>query len=337
MRSLANRHVTAFSKIELIAVLAIIVIAILLMPPGVERCCEADRRVKCNHNQRNLALACHSANDTNGSMPPYDSRVMPADNPYSNNGGNYGSLFYALLPYVCEVNYYNGGAYPLAHGKCYAASVVHGSLKAPANFSAGPPIRLLDYMDSPPERNTGLTSIIKGYICPSDQTAQATQNMAPNGWAGTSYACNFLVFGNSAVADVNDPDGLGGSKRPGAWGQKVTLAESFPDGIAFTILFAEKFVSCDNGTTGTAWAWPNHDSSFAPAVAMESPWNDGTRFQFLLTAANCQSQYAQTGHAGGMNVVMADGSGRSLSFSLSALTYQHAMQPNDGAKLGPDW
>jgi hypothetical protein len=63
-----------------------------------------------------------------------------------------------------------------------------------------------------------------------------------------------LVFGNPNRAEVNDPDGQGGSGFKGQWGYLAKLPDSFPDGSSNTILFAEKFVSCNEGTTGTAWA-----------------------------------------------------------------------------------
>jgi hypothetical protein len=313
----------------------------LFVAPSISRVREGENRVKCNNNQRQLALACHNANDTNGSIPPYDCRVMSPNNVYSNSGCNYGSLYYALVPFIESSSLYGSGCYstPYAppNGMAYGVTVIKGSKVAPINLVPGSPPHLVDYLENPPQSDMVLTQVVRIFTCPSDPTSQESKGVAPNGWGGSSYGCNFLVFGNSAKEDVNDPDGLGGSGRKVSWGQKVTLKDSFPDGQTNTILFAEKYLSCDNGQTGTAWAWPNHDSSFAPAVAMESPWNDGSRFQLLPMPERCVSQYAQTGHAGGMNVVLADGSGRSLSTSLSRVTYQRAMQPNDGQQLGPDW
>jgi hypothetical protein len=249
-----------------------------------------------------------------------------------------------MLPFVEQANLYNGSLYtpPSTQRKAYAVTQVIGSTTSvPANYHPTMMPACGDFTDrikntENVQCNLVLAQVVKVFLCPSDPTANSSDGVAPNSWGGASYGCNFLVFGNSAIEDVNDPDGLG-SGNHGVWGQKVTLADSFPDGTAHTVLFAEKYLSCNNGTTGTAWAWPNHNSSFAPAVAMESPWTDGTRFQHQPLPADCVSQYTQTGHPGGMSVVMADGSFRTMSSSISALTYQHLMQPNDGAKLGPDW
>jgi prepilin-type processing-associated H-X9-DG protein len=326
-----------FKWLDLLMMIVILGLCLGLFAPAILQTRMRGQRAPCNNSLRTLALASHNAMDTYGSLPPFDSRAIPGNNRWNQSGVNYGSPFFHLLPFTEQTNLYNGGFYPNSAGGTFAASVVLGSRAAPSNYDPGPPETIVDYVVNPPETDTVLTQVVKVLLCPSDPTAQAGSGMAPNGWAGSSYACNFLVFGNSNPADVNDPDGRGGSGKEGKWGALATIPGSFPDGTFNTILFAEKYVSCNDGTTGTAWAWANHDSAFAPAVAMESPWNDGTKFQLQPPPEKCRGQYAQTGHSGGMNVAMADGSVRSVATSVSAITYQHAMQPNDGMPLGPDW
>jgi prepilin-type N-terminal cleavage/methylation domain-containing protein len=341
-----------FTLIELLVVIAIIGILIALLLPAVQKVREAANRVKCNNNQRQLALACHNQNDTNSSMGPYDSRALPASNPYQNQGGNYGGQLFTLLPFIEQVNLYNGAAFtsPVS-GKAYAVTVALGSGLVPANYSAGPPQVFTDVnstavaplpITTPP---AVAAQVVKTFVCPSDPTATALDSVANNGWGGSSYGGNFFVFGNQYPVNVNDPDGLGGSATSGQWGSKAVIPATFPDGTSNTILFGERYMQCgitvnNVGTpniAGCAWAWPNHTATYAPAIAMESPWNDGTRFQLLPIPVNCDYRYMQTGHAGGMNVCLADGSGRSVSSSVSALTFQHAIQPNDGQPLGADW
>jgi prepilin-type N-terminal cleavage/methylation domain-containing protein len=335
-----------FTLIELLVVIAIIGILIALLLPAVQKVREAANRVKCNNNQRQLALACHNQNDTNGQIGVYDSRFLPVSNVYQNQGYNYGGLLFTLLPFIEQSNLYNGAIYtppaPATQGKVYAATQIVGSILAlPPNYSTTAIPACTDWptpYNTPIDLNTRTCAqVVKTYICPSDPTATSADGVAPNGWGGASYGGNFLLFGNQYPLNINDPDGLGGSGTSGSFATKTVIPASFPDGTSNTILFGEKYLSCNAGATGTAWAWPNHSSLYAPAIAMESPWNDGTRFQLLPIPAVCISQYAQTGHAGGMNVVLGDGSGRSISTSVSALTYRYAMQPNDGNTLGGDW
>jgi prepilin-type processing-associated H-X9-DG protein len=70
---------------------------------------------------------------------------------------------------------------------------------------------------------------------------------------------------------------------------------------------------------------------------MESPWNDGTRFQVNPSSDKCISAYAQTGHTGGMVIAMADGSARTLSSQISTVTFNNLCTPNGGEIIGPDF
>ena len=85
------------------------------------------------------------------------------------------------------------------------------------------------------------------------------------------------------------------------------------------------------------WAWDGNDSQWAPAFAMESPWNDGTKFQTQPTSTTCNTGYAQTGHAGGMVVAMADASARTVAPSVSQSTWLTVCTPNGNEIVGPDF
>jgi hypothetical protein len=333
----------ALTRPEFLVVFFIVVVVVGLSLPFVLKTDRSRGRTVCQNNFRALGLACHNANDVKGSLPPYDCRMTPGDNPYYNSGGNYGSLFYHLLPFIENTALFQAGAYATdkntPDGNGYSVGVVKGT----KNWAPAYPIPDSPSPLPPGAKGLVLQEVVKTFICPSDPTASAHRSICPNGWAGSSYAGNFLVFGNPTPANVNDPDGAGGSGKGGSWGYLATIPGSFPDGTSNTILFVEKYLACGDGTpegantAGTAWAWANHDASYAPAVAMESPWNDGTKFQLQPAPDKCQTRYPQTGHVGGMAVVMADGSGRWVAITVSALTWQHAMQPNDGCPLGSDW
>jgi prepilin-type processing-associated H-X9-DG protein len=313
---------------DLIVLLVILFVAVGLILPAVQQPRINSNRIRCKNNIRQLAFACQNASDVFGSMPPYDCRVMPTTNPYSNQGGNYGSVHFGLLPFVEQVRLYNSAQFPGQDGKSYAVSVIMGSGSVPVNCSPGPPQRFTDYVASPPAPELVLKEVVKVFVCPSDVSADVNDSICPNGWAGTSYGCNFLVFANPLPESIDDPDGVGGTGTTGAWGFKAVLPESFPAGTQYTVLFAEKYVACGDGlpaganSAGSAWAWANHSSRYAPAVAIENPWNDGTKFQTQPTPDQCDWRYAQTGHPDGMNAVMADGSARVVAASIDAGLYQ---------------
>ena len=73
-------------------------------------------------------------------------------------------------------------------------------------------------------------------------------------------------------------------------------------------------------------------------------WLTGTasKFQvrplkFLASPGACDKRLASSGHTGGMNVCLADGSVRNVSPAISQQTWTFALLPRDGQPLGTDW
>jgi hypothetical protein len=343
MESPERRASYEFNVTELLVLICIIGLLAGLIVPLIMRARVSEYNSWCRNNLRQLTLACQNANDLNGYLPPYDSRGMPHNNVYSNEGADYGSHFFHLLPFLEHVSLYNWGRYPGNSGRGYAVSVLGGSEIPPTNYDSGPPQSFVDYAPTSPPAKAVLAQVVKKFICPSDPSARPLDGMCTNGWAGSSYGANFLVFANPDPADIDDPDGLGLHGTEGAWGAQLNIPEGFPKGTAHTILFAEKYVSCGDSTVwganraGSAWAWPNHDVRFAPAVAMEYPWKDATTLQVQPVPTACDYRRAQTGHSYGMEIGMVDGSGRSVSPRVLATIYQRAMQPHGNEPPGDNW
>ncbi|MBI2807721.1 MAG: DUF1559 domain-containing protein [Planctomycetes bacterium] len=89
----------AFTLIELLVVIAIIAILIALLVPAVQKVREAANRTSCLNNLKQIGLALHSYHDANRGLPPggtYPSGVISSS----------WSVLARLLPYVEQDNVY---------------------------------------------------------------------------------------------------------------------------------------------------------------------------------------------------------------------------------------
>ncbi len=329
----------AFTLIELLVVIAIIGILIALLLPAVQKIREAAARMQCANNLKQMVLATHNCNDTNGRLPPMSGTYSGAfDAP----------LFFHLLPYIEQGNVWKAATYlddqaAVGQTNPNTAHIVNVGVVWPtwASVNTG--------------NNTWLRQTrIKIYQCPADPSLGNGLDWTPG---DASYAGNFVVFG-----------GAGNVNSSSNWDGMARIAASFPDGQSNTILFAEKYSRCDgNGAPGGTWwmrgvyhgsqptvggsddSYPGDRLSavFGGGVGIDGTrWAQGTASRFLVQPNNflqtnpatgkCVKELASTPHSV-MNVGLADGSVRNLSASMSALTWAAALTPAGGEVLGSDW
>src|SRR5882724_315686 len=161
-----KRILNGFTLVELLVVIAIIGVLVALLLPAVQAAREAARRTTCSNKVRQLALATHTINDTFKALPPLAGT-------FPTNSTDKGTVFYFLLPYIEQKNFYDTTID--AQNRHVASNIVQGS--------------------SPQIRGYGV--YIPSFLCPSDVSNLTRQVRNPgtlNAWATASYAANALLF-----------------------------------------------------------------------------------------------------------------------------------------------
>ncbi len=96
-----HRTQPAFTLVELLVVIAIIGILVGLLLPAVQAAREAARRMSCSNNLKQIALATHNYESANRRIPP-----SACINPLTTNNGSW-SIHGRLMPYLEQGNLYN--------------------------------------------------------------------------------------------------------------------------------------------------------------------------------------------------------------------------------------
>jgi len=295
-----------------LVVIAIIAILIGLLLPAVQKVREAANRMKCSNNLKQIGLGVHNFNDTNGKLP--DANLRSSNGVNANGGMN---LLVALLPYIEQDNAYN-----IAF-RNHQAQTSDGIWAVNGFSSVG---------------NVFRTVTMKPYQCPSDPTmVNGFAANQVNGWAGSSYAGNFQVFG---IGRVNSK--FGGSD----WSARYNVG-NIPDGTSNTIGFTEKWAACQGSNGGgNLWTWPGGDwgPDWCPTFATNAPgvadwgrnWTGSPQFKPSPWNTVCDASRPSTAHSTCMTLLM-DGSVRGVGPGVTQPTWFLAVIPDDGTPLPSNW
>ncbi|QEL20170.1 DUF1559 domain-containing protein [Limnoglobus roseus] len=350
-----------FTLIELLVVIAIIAILIGLLLPAVQKVREAAARAKCSNNLKQLGLAAHNYESTNGYLPPRKGTTNVNGVYYSNDA----SPQALVLAYVEQSNKYN--LFNFNYLTWNDAPVV-STLPTMANVNLS--ARMQD---------------VPTFLCPSDPSA-IVRGANQTNTSDTSYPegrCSYLAsIGTTSSLVPLTPNATTWGTKGGIFAVtggsnqilKGVSVVAVSDGTSNTAMFSEVMRGTENwphtsnvrdnttillaaGNDPSSNILFDSDARTAPSASTGSPWTStisyiGLQFERALygvvyynhtlppnwnkkVPSGAQQKYncgdtgisyfhiaASSYHTGGTNMVLADGSVRFVSDNVDFTTWQ---------------
>ena len=312
---------TGFTLIELLVVIAIIAVLIALLLPAVQQAREAARRTQCKNNLKQMGLALHNYHDVALYFPP-GSLPIPA---------GYGhSWSVRILPYVDQAPLYTK----------YDSSGIQGT-----GGSTG-------WTGSNPYNAGVMNGVQLGFLtCPSSTLPgmAITLPNAPAGVARSSYTANGGSTLHSSARDMANSSFPGARQSVGGVmpADRAIRIGGITDGTSNTLAVVEQSDWCVDSSGVKVDCRSDCFHSFM----MGNSQADGTDRTFNVTTilhrvneksygaagvgGNCGSNSpVQSAHAGGVQVLLSDGSVRFLSASLDITLFHNLADRDDGKVIG---
>jgi prepilin-type N-terminal cleavage/methylation domain-containing protein/prepilin-type processing-associated H-X9-DG protein len=316
-----------FTLIELLVVIAIIAVLIGLLLPAVQKVREAAARLKCANNLKQLGLALHNYMDTNHGLPPNGNYV------YSGSGiltVNAWSGTARILPQIEQENLFRGIDFT-AHYNVQPAI----SSKRVGTFMCPSEVNDRGHGTNPTFGNThwpinyALNSGTWAVL-----TAKATGMRTGDGAFGPNRSCKPGDFTDGMSNTLALAEVKAFTNRVAGASNAATFASAPPPPTTPAGLSSFALGTL-NPTSYMHVEWVDgkvHETGFTTVFAPNTkvPYaSGGVEYDVdlvLATESNLGDTYAavtaRSYHAGGVNVLLMDGSVRFVSNSINLATWR---------------
>ena len=339
----------AFTLIELLVVIAIIAVLIALLLPAVQAAREAARRMQCTNNLKQMGLALHNYESTEGAFPPAGQGTDFSKNPPSTIFNEPG-VFVRILPYL--------------EGTTISASY---------NFN-------LPYTHVSGANKTACGTALNVFLCPSAvRDGSGGRDAVDPAESGLPAPLNAMTYG---VQDYGAPcytdidaggQAVGASTYPftpyrdnadranGLLKTPMTRISEVTDGTSSTMMIAEdagrdaRYIAniqvtnadlLDSGKPRRFWRWAEADGAFGVSGVINNnktaiaSARGTTAYPAVAPAIqnnNCaNNDEIFSFHPGGANVLFGDGSVRFLKETTNVLILRNLVTLAGGEVLSAD-
>jgi prepilin-type N-terminal cleavage/methylation domain-containing protein/prepilin-type processing-associated H-X9-DG protein len=332
-----------FTLIELLVVIAIIAVLVALLLPAVQQAREAARRSQCKNNLKQLGLGLHNYHEVAGHFPVAVIWGTAVGNPVTSWRPNHHTWITMLLPYLDQSPLYNTINFQLpAWNQPFLATQIPvlrcpsdtGLGEVPANTKG---FAITNYAGTEgfdwwsrcpggagPECDGGIG---KGGIFTTTVSTKISD--IGDGTSNTVAVCE--VNGTSFVTRSTDLSQKCGGGRPRVGGEAVARMAFL--GATFTGALSAGMATPlpgnythPDGSSITNWWSP-------PGMSLSNPllYQPVVMHDF---GPNTDWPGSSSLHAGGVHVLMADGSVRFVSQNISWITWSSICSRNCGEFVG---
>jgi len=324
--------------IELLVVIAIIAILIGLLLPAVQKVREAAARMSCGNNLKQISLAAHNYESSNGLLPPGGLVSANAQQPgvapvgwFAGPPGPYTGCLAFLLPYMEQNNIYSQIDPNLFKFDTTAGAWAYSTAPFDSQTPGGTGPNGAYY--------TGYNHIfdakVKSYLCPSDNADTVTASTGVIDayfMVGSTFYIDYVFdwpkFGHELGAANYIANGGYAGNAPGYtnlagpyYQNSKTKMTTITDGTSNTIAFVETLAGTFSGRNfRLSWMGSGSMATF-PGLPVDSSVN---------------WYHASSKHTGIVQMGFCDGSVRSMRKGTPSSLYTYASGMADGAVLNFD-